>query len=150
MVSQILSETYDPPAGAAGASLTLSMQVEFSVLYASAPDLTKLAALALDASLPSGFSAPAEALTLEPVTEPRVNAEGSLRWTVRAERRIFRQISNVQVTQLIQGLGAGHARALLTENLALEAAPEIKLSPSWWPWIPIVPFRIAVVTEHDG
>jgi hypothetical protein len=146
-VSQVLSETYDPPAGAAGTSLTLTMQVEFSALYASAADLTELAALALNASLPQGFSAPSQALALEPVTEPRANDDDSLRWTVRAERRIFRQISNAQVTSMIQGLRSGRAQSLLAQNLSLEAAPEVNLSPSWWPWVPIVPFRIAVVTE---
>ena len=71
-VSQILSEVYDPPAGAAGTKLTLTMQVEFSTLYASASDLTELASLALNASLPSGFRAAAgsDALTVKPVTKP--------------------------------------------------------------------------------
>ena len=45
-VSQIISEIYDLPSGAAGSELTLTMQVEFSVLYATASDLTELASLA--------------------------------------------------------------------------------------------------------
>ena len=54
-VSQNFSEDYDPPAGAAGTKLTFTMQVEFSVRYASASDLTELATLAMNAALPSGF-----------------------------------------------------------------------------------------------
>jgi hypothetical protein len=146
-VSQTLAEVYDPPAGAAGIKLTLTMQVEFSTLYADASDLTQLASLALNASLPSGFSAATQELTLKPVTKPILNDDGFTRWTVRAERRIVQQISYAQVTQMIQGIGSRRAQSLLETSLPLEDAPEINLSPSWWPWVPIVPFRISVVTE---
>jgi Baseplate J-like protein. len=148
-VSQILSEVYDPPAGAAGTKLTLTMQVEFSTLYASAQDLTELASLALNASLPSGFRAApgSEALTVKAATKPIVNAGGSAHWTVRAERRIVQQINNSQVTQLIQGIRSQRVKSVLEKSLPLEGSPEVNLSPSWWPWVPIVPFRISVVTE---
>jgi hypothetical protein len=146
-VSQIISEVYDPPAGAAGTRLTLTMQVEFSTLYASASDLTELALLALNASIPTGFTAGSEELTLKAVTEPILNDDGFTRWTVRAERRIVQQIRTAQVTQMIQGIGALRAKTLLEQSLPLEDAPAVHLSPAWWPWVPIVPFRISVVTE---
>ena len=146
-VSQVLSEVYDPPAGAAGTKLTLTMQVEFSTLYADASDLTQLASLALNASLPSGFAAASQELTLKPVTKPILNDDGFTRWTIRAERRIVQQISAAQVTQMIQGVGTRRAQSLLENSLPMEDAPIIHLSPSWWPWVPIVPFRISVVTK---
>ena len=146
-MSQILSEAYDPPAGAAGTKLTLTMQLEFSGLYAEASDLTELVSLALNASIPAGFAAASEELSLKPVTEPILNDDGFTRWTIRAERRIVQQVSPAQVTQMIQGIPARRAPSLLENSLPLENTPEINLSPSWWPWVPIVPFRISVVTE---
>ena len=148
-VAQVLSEVYDPPAGAAGTKLTLTLQVEFSALFASASDLTELASLALNASLPAGFHATggSENLTLIPVTEPILNDDGFTRWTARAERRIVQQISQPQITQMIQGIGSRRALALMEKSLPLDEKPEINLSPSWWPWMPLVPFRISVVTE---
>jgi hypothetical protein len=148
-VSQMISEVYDPPAGAAGTRLTLTMQAEFSTLYAVASDLTELASLALNASLPAGFRtvSTSDSLILKPVTDPILNDDGFIRWTVRAERRIIQQISSVQVTQMIQGIGSRRAQEFLEKRLPLEDAPKIQLSPSWWPWVPIVPFRISVVTE---
>lgn len=146
-VSQILSEEYDPPAGAVGSTLTLTMQVEYSVLYASAPDLTELASLALNASLPSGFFPASDAIAVKPVTEPVSSESGPTRWTVRAERRIVQQIDAAQVTQMIQGYGSRTAQKQLERHLPLAGSPEIYLTPSWWPWVPIVPFRISVVTQ---
>ena len=146
-LSQTLSEEYDPPAGAAGTKLTLTMQVEYSVQYADASDLIQLASLALNASIPLGFSAASDVVTVKPVTTPFLNPDGSARWTMRAERRIVQQIDTAQVTQMIQGFGAWNVVSQLKENLPLASAPDVQLSPSWWPWMPIVPFRISVVTE---
>lgn len=146
-LSQILSEIYDLPAGAAGSQLTLTVQAEYSVRYADASDLTELAALALNASLPSGFLPASDALSVEPVTAPQLLEDGSLRWTIRAERRLVQQINPMQVTQLIQGLTSSAAQSKLDDNLPLMSEPKISLTPSWWPWVPIVPFRIEVVTQ---
>ena len=146
-VSQTLAEEYDPPPGAAGTRLTLTMQVEFSVLYAAAVDLTRLAALALNASLPSGFHAESEQVAIKPVTDPSLSQDGSAKWSMRAERRIVQNIDPAQVTQMIQGFGAWIVKSELKENLPLASAPDVQLTPAWWPWMPIVPFRISVVAE---
>ena len=143
-VSQTLREEYDPPAGAAGTTLTLTLQVEFSAFYADASDMTRLASLALNASLPSGFSAASEALTVTPVSTPTLNQDGSAKWTVRAERKIIQQINTAQVAQMLQGIGVRNVESQLEENLPLASDPDIRLTPSWWPWMPIVPFRITV------
>jgi hypothetical protein len=148
-ISQVFSEEYDPPAGAAGTKLTLTMQVEFSVQYASASDLTELATLAMNAALPSGFHAASasSAVTVKPVTNPFLAEDGSLHWTMRAERLIAQSFDAAQVTQLVLGYSAKKAQANLNENLPSASSPEIRLSPSWWPWVPLVPFRVEVVSQ---
>ncbi|MFT3893831.1 MAG: hypothetical protein QM730_19550 [Anaerolineales bacterium] len=146
-VSQILSEEYDLPPGAAGTKLTLSMRAEFSVQYADASDLSELATLAMNASLPPDFSPASDSLTMKPITTPQLANDGSVRWTMRVERRIVQQLDSAAVTSLIQGRGVRSAQSMLDTNLPLANAPVITLSPSWWQWIPIVPFRISVVTE---
>lgn len=146
-LSQILSEEYDPPAGAAGTTLTLTMQVEYSILFASAEDLSELASLALNASLPSGFRAASDALTLESVGNPTLDENGSAHWQIRAERTIVQSIDPNQVNFLIRGSNLEQAQSRLEETLPLESSPEISMSPSWWKWIPLLPFRIEVVTN---
>jgi hypothetical protein len=101
----------------------------------------------LNASLPSGFSPASDTITVKPVTQPQRNENGSTRWTVRAERQIVQQIHAGQVTQLVQGLGSQNAQIQLERNLPLADSPRVDLTPSWWPWVPIVPFRISVVTR---
>jgi hypothetical protein len=147
-ITQTLLEEYDPPPGAAGNILTVTLQVEFSILYAEAADLAELASLALDASLPAGFlAAESEDVTFRTVSSPSIYRDGSAKWTMRAERRIVQQIDAAQVVYRIQGLSAWNAKSRLEETLPLAADPEVRLSPDWWPWMPIVPFRITVVTK---
>jgi hypothetical protein len=133
----------------------IRFMARFSKAFAHAPsgvgpdasDLTALAALALNASLPSGFRVAAtDAVTIKPVTNPSINEDGSAKWTMLAERKIVQQIDTAQVIQQTQGLGVWNIQSRI-KNLPLASAPEIRLSPSWWPWMPIVPFRISVVTE---
>ena len=147
-VSQIITEEYDPPAGASGSKLTLNMSVEYLLQYANASDLKELASLALNASMPPDFRpASNQGVTIKPVSEPALEEDGSAKWKMRAERRIVQQIDPAQVTQMIQGFGAWNVESKLKENLPLNADPLIQLSPAWWPWMPIVPFRISVVTD---
>jgi hypothetical protein len=39
------------------------------------------------------------------------------------------------------------AMAQLNEALRLSKPPEIQLEPAWWPWLPLIPFNIAVETQ---
>lgn len=146
-VSQILSEEYDPPAGAAGTTLTLTMQVEYSALYASASDLTRLASLALNASSPSGFRAASDAVTIESAGAPALDEDGSARWQIRAGREIVQSVDPARVMASIRGLNVDEAQSRLEEMSAWEDSPEISMFPSWWRWIPLLPFRIEVVVE---
>ncbi|MCC6299597.1 MAG: baseplate J/gp47 family protein [Anaerolineales bacterium] len=143
-VSQILLEDYDPPAGAAGTTLTLTMQVEYSASYASASDLTQLASLALNASLPSGFAPASSALTMDSAGDPILDEGGSARWQIRAEREIVQTVDAAQVMALIRGMNVDKARSLLDKSFEWESEPEITMFPAWWKWIPLLPFRIEV------
>jgi len=66
---------------------------------------------------------------------------------MRVERKIVQQVDLAQVTHLIQGYGSRSAQSRLEDQLPLASSPQISLSPPWWPWVPIVPFRISVVTQ---
>jgi hypothetical protein len=145
--TQILSEKYDPPPGGVGTKLTLTLQAEFTAQYASASDLTELATLAMNASLPSGFTPVSGAVTVKPLMNPIPGEDGTLHWSVRAEREITQSFDAVYVTELVQGLGIRKAQSNLERNLPSSSAPKIQLSPSWWRWMPLLPFRIEVITQ---
>lgn len=140
----VLEERYDPPAGEPGAALSLAMRVKFSAQYASGDDLSALAKLVLDAALEKGFSAAPGPLTFRAANLPATDAEGRTGFQLQMEREIFRAIDPRRALFLAQGRRVDSALARLNESFALAAPPQIELSPRWWPWLPLVPFRIEV------
>ena len=53
----------------------------------------------------------------------------------------------MQVLNLVRGRSPEAAGAALSTALSLERAPRIELAPEWWPWLPLIPFRITVSTQ---
>jgi len=145
-VDQVLEETYDPPLGQPGSNLKLSMRVTFSAWYASGDDLTELASTVLNASKAEGFVAADESLSFEALNEQRTDSAGVTHWVMRVSRNLVRQVDEDRITPLVQGRSLSVAQTQLNA-MELPDAPEIRLNPAWWPWMPLIPFNITVETQ---
>ncbi len=146
-VSQTLEETYNPPADTQGTSLSLTLRLEFTVQVVSTRDLTRLAEVSLDAAAPQGFSPAADTLTFQSVTRPVTDAQGVTRWQMQAERRLFRSVDTAQVLRLALGRSPEEARAAIAKVQPFANPPEVRLTPAWWPWLPLIPLRVQVVIQ---
>jgi hypothetical protein len=146
-VSQTLLESFNPPQDQPGTSLELDLRLEFSVQVVSTQDLNQLARSALDSAIPAGFTPDAESLTIASVSAPVTDEEGVTRWQMKAERRVYREVDHAQVLNLARGRTPESAGAILARELSLERAARIEITPDWWPWLPLIPFRISVATE---
>jgi hypothetical protein len=143
-MGEVLEETYDPSAGQPGSLLKLTMRIEYSAHYIAAADLRQLAESALNASVPPGFVPAADTLTFRPVGTPVLDESGASHFDLQVERLALRKIDPLRVTSLVRGLSPEEAVRVLQGELPLAKEPEVKLSPSWWPWLPLIPFRIEV------
>jgi hypothetical protein len=137
-------EIYDPPAGQPGDTLKLSMSVQYSAQYVTADDLKSLAETVLDASTPAGFDSKPDTLQFNSTNTFTVDQSGSTLFNLQVQRVLIQQIQFPQVIFLVRGLSPVNAKQVLQSKLPLAAPPEIDLSPSWWPWMPLIPFRITV------
>jgi hypothetical protein len=142
-VSNVLVETYLPSEGKPGKQLTLTMKVEFSAEYVSADDLDQLTRGSLDAAVPAGFTASTVA-AFEPVGDPKTDADGVSHFELKAMRTLMHQLQVPQVFGITRGLHLENARDRLDKHFSLRKAPEIRLTPSWWPWMPLIPFNVSV------
>ena len=147
LTTKILEEIYEPLKGEAADKLTLTMHVSFLILYAKEVDLVELAQSALFASLPPEFTAVPNSLELFPISEFETNQPGIRSWKMRVEEKIIPYISSAEVAALTQGRSVEKASQNLQENLNLAAEPKITISPSWWKWLPIAPFRINLIVR---
>ena len=137
-------EIYDPPAGQPGDTLKLTMSVQYSAQYVTADDLTSLAETVLNASMPAGFDSKPNTLQFNSNNNFAVDQSGSTQFNLQVQRVLVQQIQSSQVIFLARGLSPMNAKQVLLSKLPLAAPPEIDLSPSWWPWMPLIPFRIEV------
>ena len=142
-VGEIQREDYSPPPGKAGADLTLSMQAEFMASYLLAEDLKLLAASSVTASIPQGFS-PIGTLTFSPIETPITDETGITRFPLQASQSIRRNLDMMQAFNLIRGRDAQTAAAALKSVLLLQSDPQITITPSWWKWLPLMPFNISM------
>jgi hypothetical protein len=146
-VGQILDENFDPPLGQPGKNVKLSMQVEFVAFYASEKDLTELASTVLNASLPEGFVAVQAPLDFEALNAHLTDEHGITRWSVRVSRQLEKKVDTGRIVPLVQGRSMAAAAMRLNEALSLSEPADIRLNPEWWPWLPLIPFNIAVETR---
>jgi len=143
-MGQALVETYDPPAGEPGPSLKLTMRVEYSAQYVKSDDLNQLAESALNASVPDGFVPSPGTLTFQPLAAPVFDQSGMSHFNLQVQQVVMRRVEPTQVILLARGLSPQVATQTLLAKLPLATSPKIDLSPSWWPWMPLIPFRIEV------
>jgi CxxC motif-containing protein len=143
VLKEILSEEFSPPDGQEGSTLTYSVEAEFTGHYILEEDLRALATSSVMASIPQGFS-PTGGLTLNPLEEPFTDASGITRFPLQATQSTLRDVNIMQVFNLIRGRNTQKAAATVKEVLSLQNEPQIKITPSWWPWMPLIPFNISV------
>ena len=146
-VEQVLVEEFEPPLGQPGRKVALSMRVEFTASYAAGEDLNELANTVLNASQPEEYVDTGDPLSFETINSHRTDNKGVTRWTIRVSRQLEKQVDTGKIISLVQGHDIAIAKEKLEDNLDLPYAPEIQLTPDWWPWLPLIPFNITVETR---
>lgn len=144
-MTQVLEQVYDPAEDQPAGQLTLSLRVEYRAFMASNADLRSLTGVLLDANLPEGYIPQAETLAVDALTPPFLEKGGMIRWDLSASRRLTARIKPDQAIQLILGVDPQAASRRLSGSYPLKEQPAIRLVPSWWPRLPILPFRITIV-----
>jgi hypothetical protein len=140
-----LREDYLPQAGQPDEELSLELEQEFQVAYASQADLETLARAALGASLPPGYEPTSEEMSLMPVSAPVTGDDGITRWRLRASRPIRAALRPDQIVTQVRGRALARARQALASQL-LASPAQIRVWPAWLPMLPLIPLRISVDT----
>jgi hypothetical protein len=143
-VGQVLAATFFPAEDQTGDTLSLTLKIQCQGEYAAAADIQTLAGLALDANLPDGYIPASSGLTAPPAVPPVTDAQGVSHWEIQAVRGLQARLDPLAVVNLIAGRKPVEAARRLQSVLALAAPPAIRVTPKWWPWLPVIPFRIHI------
>ena len=148
-VAQVFNESYFPAEDQPGELLSLTLNLQCQAQYATGADLESLASMTLDAILPEGFTPlPGGAVAITNATTPVVGEDGLIHWDVQAQRLLQAQVDPLTVMQLVLGHKPDIAAQRLSTNLPLAGTPVITVTPSWWPWMPLLPLRITLTPNR--
>ncbi len=147
-VSQVLSEIYFPAEGQSGDILSLSIRLQCQAQYADHSDVISLAQVSLDAALPEGYIRALNGLSMLSATTPHTGSDGVTHWDAQCQQVLRAQVDVMKAVQLSIGRKPVDAVLILKETLPLADSPIIVIQPGWWPWMPLVPFRITVTKTN--
>jgi len=145
-VAQVVQESFDPPVGQPGKSLNLKMQVKFSARKVSDADLKSLSLSTLNAAVENGFESKALP-TYKVITDPSTDTSNITHFELEVTRTLLRQVNVMQAISIVRGHRPQSIKDQLISSLSLRQAPEFVITPSQWPWLPLIPFNISVVIK---
>ena len=137
-------ESFNPEEPSPTDLLELVLRLEFRALTVSGDDLRELGREALETNLPKSFMPDPETLKLSHLGKVNLADDLTAHWRMRAEWQIDAQLDHTEAIKLSIGLSPENATEKLTATLPLAKPAEISPKPSWWPRLPILPFRISV------
>ena len=135
-------ETFLPEENGPSDLVEVTLRVEFRIFVVPRAGLEAMARLVLDAGLEQGFEPVGTEVEIEFLTQPAPEADGSAAWEMSVSRPI-RSVPDPGslVFDLLGKTPAGAAR-ILSAAFPLAGPPEIVISPSWWPRLPLLPVQI--------
>lgn len=143
-VDRIVEEQRQPAVNTPADRARLSLVVDISGLAVSRNDLEAAAAPSMDAALPQGKSAKPGSYSFQGVNPPLILSDGRISWDIQASRSVAQTIQFQSIPALVKGLQISDAQQIVQNHLGLNHLPAIYLNPSWWPRLPLIPFRIEV------
>lgn len=144
---ETLEKSFQPEDQQPAHQLTLTWRLAYQARIVRYKDQLALAQAVFDANLPSGYAPIPETLAVEPVSTLQAGDEESTGWKLHAVRRLNAQISDSMARQAVLGLPVTQAAQRIQAELPLEQPPQIRMTPEWWPRLPILPFRIQVIHQ---
>lgn len=146
-IEKVVEEDVSTPAGQPADFLEVMLSGEVRMDYILQNDVRAALRGAMDANLPDGFEPAGEDLTFVMIGEPAYDRGSvTMKWAVEGRRRLRSSYSPQAVIQAVTGKSPGEAVQSLSGMMKHKAVPQILMSPSWWPRLPYLPFRIEVRT----
>jgi len=142
----VLEEIYKPSEIQPADQLFLTLRVDFQVYIASGEDLKILGESVLGANLPKGFSPMPSTLEITQKSLPSTENESDFEWDMEASWQISASVDIDQTITHALWLKPEEATRKLIKSLPIEQGVSIRMTPKWWPRLPILPFRITVIT----
>ena len=139
----VVQEKREPEVGLPSDSLKLTMRAEFRAWHIQNKDIARIVEIALNANLEAGMTEVSGSVVNTDLDQPQIQNDVA-RWNIQTSRTIQRVWDKESIISIVLGRRPDQATQLLTKNLGLDNNPLVEVEPGWWPFLPVLPFRIDV------
>ena len=147
-VDHIVTEEYDKSIEEQTDFLTLEMEVMFRGTAVGEEDANALIWAALEAVVPEGFALASQGLQYQRGEITDVE-DGKVSFVMRGSGSVMAGVDEKTIKEAIRGKPLDLAGEYLSQNLRLEEAPVIEITPTWPGRIPWFGFRISISTQQE-
>jgi hypothetical protein len=146
---RITEESFYPAFGEPADFLEVSVQAEYNFPYASEEDLYQLGRIVLDRHASDDYTPRPETLKIKQLTKPIIQPNGNATWRIQASWQVGAILDETKSVANILGLAPEQALQKLNENTSIKSGTVIRITPEWWPRLPMVPFRIKLINRLE-
>ena len=147
---KVVEEIYSPAEEQPSDHLDLILRLEYSYKYISADHLITLAAPIMLANKPTEFDLVPGTLRIKHSNISKLDNQGNIRWNLTLHQDMLKIFEVNRIAANIRGLPVSIAKQNLHTNLGLVEEPRIEIKPSWWPYLPILPYQIDISAKQIG
>ena len=144
---QINEEIYTPEQAEPADYLQLKLSTDFQTMRISHKDLKKLSEYYLLANMPKGYTELSSSnINVLNITKPELGDDGTYQWTIKASWQIKASIKEDDLIPFLLWDKPEHAIANLVNHFPLGEPVRIRLFPEWWTRLPVLPFRLEIIS----
>jgi hypothetical protein len=142
-VRSIIAESRSPEVGQPSDRFALNLRVEFTAWGYIEGDINHVAAMALDAALPTGYQQQPDTLQVK-MLQDAVFEAGRASWRMRAQRTVQSQWNQTALIQSLRGVDPDNAPAIIEQFVELRSPAIVNLKPNWWFRMPYLPYQFLI------
>lgn len=146
-IDEIITEERIPEVSDPAERFVLRISAKVSGWVFTENDIKKSVELAMNADLNNQFHANEGDIDIEIIDDSLEMDENGLQWEVKATREISPNIDENFIIQSILGTKIETAKSIIKNEIKLSNDPVIVISPSFWRYLPFLPFRINMVID---
>ncbi|MBL7184398.1 MAG: hypothetical protein ISS50_08115 [Anaerolineae bacterium] len=147
-LDHIVTEEYDTPIEEQADVLTLEMGVMFRGTAVGEENANALILAALEAVVPEGFALGSQDLQYQRGEIVDVE-DGRVSFVMKGAASVMAEVDEGAIKEAIRGKPLDLAEEYLSQNLRLEEAPVVEVTPTWLERIPWFGFRINISTQQE-
>ena len=141
---RLLESAFIPVDNSPADQITLKTRIEYQFLIITSEDIQAFAQIVTTANIPAGYTLVPNTFELTGISVSSSDKTGLFLGRLSFRQLLQAQIEPQQVVNLIQALPIQVTVQKMNANLPLSRPAIIKMSPTWWPKMPLLPIRIRV------